>query len=63
MRTERTDKEALAEARNDLEGAKALLIERRRAVIRIEEIVAECKARVAKLAAPIAEAYDEKRDQ
>ena len=59
----RTDKGALAEARNDLEGAKALLIERRSAVVRIEELVADCKARVAKLAAPIAEAYDKKRDQ
>ena len=59
----RTDKEALAEARNDLEGAKALLIERRSAVIRIEELVAECKARVAKLAKPVAEAYDKKRGQ
>ena len=63
MRTERTDKEALAEARNDLEGAKALLIERVSAVVRIEELVEECKARVAKLAAPIAAAYNEKRDQ
>ena len=63
MRTERTDKEALAEARSDLEGAKALLIERRSAVVRIEELVADCKARVAKCARPVAKAYDEKRDQ
>jgi len=59
----RTDKDALAEARSELESAKALLIERRSAVVRIEELVADCKARVAQCAGPIAAAYDEKRDQ
>ena len=58
-----SDKYTIAEARRELEGARRLLEERKGAVVRIEELVADCKARVAKLAAPIAAAYDKKRDQ